>query len=289
MVVRSAVVVHHIPGRPGLRRLVAWLVVTESYGTLAGVYEWLVPESLLTPEGSVAAFADIVDTLDASARVLDCAAGIGQLPVGLALRGFEVVASDASRAMVERTQALAARHGIDLSAVTCDWEGLQRQGWRGTFDAVFCVGNSLTHAGGKARRRAALRGMASVLREGGLLVLTSRNWERVREEGSGLQVADRLVERNGERALVMYGWTISQGWDDPHFLDVAVALVDDAGGVTTRSERLSFSPFRHEELDDDLRAAGLGPESSTYDPEAERYLVTARRHATRPADLAGAS
>lgn len=78
---------------------------------LAGVYEWLVPEPLLTPEGSAAAFADVVGTLPASARVLDCAAGIGQLAVGLALRGFEVVASDASRAMVERARELAARHG----------------------------------------------------------------------------------------------------------------------------------------------------------------------------------
>jgi SAM-dependent methyltransferase len=258
-------------------RELPWVVVVDSYDTLAGVYEWLVPEPMLTPEGSVAAFAGVVDTLPAGARVLDCSAGIGQLAVGLALRGFEVVASDASRTMVERTQALAARRGVDLSAVTCDWEGLARRGWQQWFDAVFCVGNSLTHAAGRARRRAALQGMAGVLRDGGLLVLTLRNWERVRDEGSGLQVGDRLVERGGERALVVHAWTISDSWEDRHFLDVAVALFDGSGGVTSRGERLSFWPFRHEELNDDLRAAGLSPESSTYAYEVERYLVTARR------------
>jgi 2-polyprenyl-3-methyl-5-hydroxy-6-metoxy-1,4-benzoquinol methylase len=82
----------------------AWVAVADSYDALAGVYEWLVPEALLTPQGSAAAFADVVDMLPAGARVLDCAAGIGQLAVGLALRGFEVVASDASRAMVERAR-----------------------------------------------------------------------------------------------------------------------------------------------------------------------------------------
>jgi len=260
------------------------VTVAGSYDALAGVYEWLVPESLLTPEGSVAAFAGVVDTLEDGARVLDCAAGIGQLAVGLALRGFEVVASDASPAMVERTRALAERHGVDLSAVTCAWEDLGRRGWDESFDVVFCVGNSLTHAAGKAHRRAALQGMASVLRDGGLLVLTSRNWERVREEGSGLQVADRLVERGDERALVIQAWTIPDGWEDRHFLDVAVARLDGSGGVTTRSERLSFWPFRHEELDDDLRAVGLSPESTTYAYETERYLVTARRHTPRPDD-----
>ena len=36
----------------------------EAYGTLAAVYEWLVPELMLTPEGSVAAFSDPVGALD---------------------------------------------------------------------------------------------------------------------------------------------------------------------------------------------------------------------------------
>lgn len=244
---------------------------------LAGVYEWLVPAELLTPEGSAAAFADVVDTLGGGARVLDCAAGTGQLAVGLALRGFEVVASDASAAMVERTRSLAARHGADLFAVRCAWADLAAQGWPELFDAVFCVGNSLTHAAGRAGRRAALRAMAGVLREGGLLAVTSRNWERLRAAGSGIQVADRLVERGGERSLAIHAWTLADGWDDPHFLDVAVARLDRAGGVTTRGERLTFWPFRHQELDEDLRAAGLVPDSTTYADEAERYLVTARR------------
>jgi hypothetical protein len=53
--------------------------------------------------------------------------------------------------MVRRTRALAERHGVDLPVLTCEWEELGRQGWHESFDAVFCVGNSLTHAAGKAR------------------------------------------------------------------------------------------------------------------------------------------
>lgn len=36
--------------------------------------------------------------------------------------------------------------------------------------------------------------MAAMLRDGGLLVLTSRNWELVRQRGAGLEIADD-VER----------------------------------------------------------------------------------------------
>jgi 2-polyprenyl-3-methyl-5-hydroxy-6-metoxy-1,4-benzoquinol methylase len=69
-----------------------------AYDGLADVYEWLVPDALLTPEGTVAAFGGSV-SLPRGGRVLDCACGIGQLAVGLALCGFDVVASDASPAM----------------------------------------------------------------------------------------------------------------------------------------------------------------------------------------------
>jgi predicted RNA methylase len=54
------------------------------YDTLAAVYEFLVPDAVLTPQGSADAFAAYVAP---SARVLDCACGTGTLAVGLALRG----------------------------------------------------------------------------------------------------------------------------------------------------------------------------------------------------------
>jgi SAM-dependent methyltransferase len=250
-------------------------MAAESYSTLAKVYEFLLPDALLEPEGSVRAFEGVVGGLRPGARVLDCSAS-GELAVGLALRGFEVVATDASAAMVERTRALAARHGASLEAAMCRWEELGARGRDGRFDAVFCVGNSITHAAGRDGRRAALAGMASVLAAGGALVLTSRNWELVRAEGPGLRVSDRLTERDGRRALAIHAWTIPEDWEDTHYVDVAVALLDDAGGVTTHAERLQFWPFTHEALDEDLRAAGLEPESSTYEPDVERYLVTAR-------------
>jgi hypothetical protein len=151
-----------------------------------------VPDALLTPAASVGAFAEaVVDGLAPGARVLDCAAGTGQL----ALRG--------------------------------------------------------------------------------ILIVTSRKWELVRRTGPGLQVADRLVERAGRRGLVLYDWTIPGSSDDPHGFEVAVALIGEDGVVETHSERLRFWPFTHEELDEDLRGAGLLPASSTYACEAERYTVIA--------------
>ena len=63
-------------------------------------------------------------------------------------------------------------HGIEFPAITCAWEDLTPERVGGSFDAVFSVGNSLTHAPGRKARRAALAAMASALRPDGLLVLT---------------------------------------------------------------------------------------------------------------------
>ena len=137
--------------------------MAEQYDALAAVYGQLVPEALRTPEGAAAAFAEWVE----GPRVLDCACGTGELAVGLALRGFDVRGSDASPAMIERARRLSP----DLPFEVRRWETLEDD----DFDTVLCVGNSIGHA---EDRPAALAGMRRALREGGRLILTSRDWER---------------------------------------------------------------------------------------------------------------
>ena len=81
------------------------------YGALAEVYEWLISDAKLTPAAFAAAFDDLVTPLPSNARFLDCSCGTGQLAVGLAGLGLEVVATDASAAMVRRTGELADELG----------------------------------------------------------------------------------------------------------------------------------------------------------------------------------
>jgi hypothetical protein len=54
-------------------------VIVAGYEALPDVYEWLIPDAKLTPEGSVAALGDLVQSLPSNARVLDCSSGTGSL------------------------------------------------------------------------------------------------------------------------------------------------------------------------------------------------------------------
>ncbi|MDP8927442.1 MAG: class I SAM-dependent methyltransferase [Actinomycetota bacterium] len=247
--------------------------MTAEYDALAEVYEWLVPDDLLEPEGATAAFEQVLEAVPPGGRVLDCAAGSGQLAVGLALRGYDVVATDVSSRMVGRTHALARQFEVDVHAAVSAWHELGHLGLE-PFAAVFCIGNSLTHAAGVAGRRSALASMRSQLQAGGVLAVTSRNWELVRASESGLRLPSDIVVRHGMPALVVHSWTIPDRWDLPHCLEVGVALLHDHA-VTPHVGRLTFWPFTHDTLRDDLRACGLTPQMSTYAPTVERYLVTA--------------
>jgi hypothetical protein len=59
---------------------------------------------------------------------------------------------------------------------------------------------------------------------------------------------------------------------EPPRLQIFVTLEDGS----TYGEELSYWPFTHGELDEDLRATGFAPESSTWAPDADRFLVSAR-------------
>jgi len=251
------------------------VITVAGYGALADAYEWLIPDTKVTPAGAVAAFSDLVKSLPPNARVLDCACGTGQLAVGLAGLGLDVVAADASGGMVRRTQELADETGVSLRTLHASWDELPDHLDASTCDLVFCVGNSLGHAEGASGRLAALAAMSRLLNPGGRLVLTSRTWERVRASGSRLDTRDRLIRRNGRDAVVTYYWQIEQRWEQEHTLEIAVAMVEPDGSVRACTERLSIWPFRYEELVAQLQSVGLTVETTTFDPDADGYMVVA--------------
>ena len=239
-----------------------------SYADLAAVYEWLTPEPLLTPEGNVAAFAPWIDPLPAGARVLDCAAGVGSLAVGLALRGLRG-RGDRHQPGDDRAHARARRSstGWRSRASVCAWEDLSGEP---RFDAVFCVGNSIAHA---EDRVGALDAMAGVLKPGGLLVITSRNWERERQpaRGSRSTTASSSAAAAG-RSSAARGSSRRTGTIPTR--STSASRSSTPTPVETVAERLTVWPFTPSELATDLRTAGLEVEQTTFTPEVERYLVT---------------
>jgi len=112
-------------------------------------------------------------------RILDCSCGIGTQAIGLALGGHEVVASDLSPAAAARAAAEAAARGTRIPTAAADMRQLPFES--SAFDVVLCADNSLPHLLSAQDLRMALTGMRRVLRDDGLLVITLRAYDEVRQ------------------------------------------------------------------------------------------------------------
>jgi SAM-dependent methyltransferase len=128
------------------------------YDALALDYHWLVADQILAGESFLARHRSLVDSLSAGARILDCACGIGSAAIGLARRGYQVTASDASGSMVAEAERRAKVAVLDINFATCQWGDLPSR-FNDPFDLVLCVGNSISHAPSRCAASRALAAM----------------------------------------------------------------------------------------------------------------------------------
>lgn len=110
-------------------------------------------------------------------HVLDAACGTGHHAIALAQRGYRVVGTDLSAPMIQRARENAARAGVEVTFAVVGLAGLGTLG--SGFDAVLCLGNSLPHLLTSQALVEAIASFAAVLRPGGLLIIQSRNFDRV--------------------------------------------------------------------------------------------------------------
>ncbi len=112
-------------------------------------------------------------------RVLDAACGSGGHALWLAHQGFTVIGADASPGMIALARQKAAATGLDVPFVVAGLDDLQPANLDPAtgFDAVLCLGNSLPHLLSQDDLVAGLRGMAGVLRPGGVVVLQNLNYD----------------------------------------------------------------------------------------------------------------
>jgi SAM-dependent methyltransferase len=102
-------------------------------------------------------------------RLLDVACGTGNSFLPMLARGYEVVGCDLSPAMLARARAKA---GGRAQVAVADMRSLP---WRGRFDLVTCIDDSLNYLLTTGDLVAALRGIGHALTPGGLAVFDTNS------------------------------------------------------------------------------------------------------------------
>ncbi|NKB81949.1 MAG: methyltransferase domain-containing protein [Nitrospirales bacterium] len=115
-------------------------------------------------------------------RILDVATGTGFHSVRLLKAGFEVVSADGSPEMLAQAFENAKNAGFIMRTIQADWRWLSRD-IHNKFDAVICLGNSLTHLFSEQDRRKALAEFYAALTHDGVLILDQRNYDGILDLG----------------------------------------------------------------------------------------------------------
>ncbi|GJL62744.1 MAG: hypothetical protein NPIRA04_13980 [Nitrospirales bacterium] len=115
-------------------------------------------------------------------RVLDVATGTGFHSIRLLRAGFDVTSADGSPEMLAQAFENANQAGFIMRTVHADWRWLSRD-IHNKFDAVICLGNSLTHLFSEQDRRKALAEFYTALTHDGVLILDQRNYDGILDNG----------------------------------------------------------------------------------------------------------
>lgn len=247
------------------------------FETIQPFYEIMVDwESRLLAESSL--FQRTFSSVHAQS-VLDCACGTGHHACLFARWGMDVAASDLSAAMVEKTRQLAASRNLSLDVRQASFDQVSRTFDR-TFDAVVCVGNSLSAAGSRSVVADGIADMHRVIRPGGVLIVQVLNYERF---APGQTVYGEPVYRTrlGQDYLFLKAFRRAATKCD---LDVIV-LTDGATGQWTRTvftERLLV--VDRAGLVEMLEQSGFGKihlyggyEGAPFDARMSRDLIAVAR------------
>ncbi|WNV85897.1 class I SAM-dependent methyltransferase [Umezawaea sp. Da 62-37] len=193
--------------------------------------------------------AALTPLIPPGSRVLDCACGIGTQAIGLGALGSTVVGSDLSPVAVARAAREAVARRVGLPVVAADMRALPFAA--GSFDVVLAADNAVPHLLSAADLGAAAAEMRRVLRPGGRLVLSTRDYDAIRRDRPSSTAPQRNA--NGTVTFQLWRWN-AEGthYDLEHF-----QLEPRGDAWTTTVRRAAYWAVTRAELAASLSEAGF--------------------------------
>jgi SAM-dependent methyltransferase len=212
----------------------------------------------------------------APATVLDCTCGIGTQAIGLAMKGYQVHATDLSPKSIERAKEYAA--SFDLAQpIHFDVADLLHTPKHPTqFDIVLAFDNPIAHFHSDADLRRAFQTMALQLNDGGLLSTSLRDYDTLAQEKprqSHISVSD---DENGRRIMFqVWDWQD----DGSHYDSEMFVITQNGNQWQTQSHKAKFRAWQRADVSRILVEAGLS-EIEWQMPEQSGFyqpIVSARK------------
>ncbi len=226
-------------------KYVYFLIMKSFYDTLASDYDTMTDfENRFEREEAV--FRKIVERYSIQ-TALDAGAGTGFHSLLLAGLGIYVTAIDISPAMLRQLQHNASRIKLPINTVAANFQNLSSV-FDTTFDAVFCLGNSLVHLLTDEKLEKTLSGFYSLLKPGGVLIVQILNYDRIMKERKRVQ---NIKKKEDTTFIRFYDYC-----NEKLFFNI-LKVTDTGDGVEHTLNTVGLRPLHKEELTGYLKAAGF--------------------------------
>lgn len=143
-------------------------------------------------------FKDIIERYSIQ-TALDAGAGTGFHSLILAKLGVKVTAVDISTEMIGQLKENAKRLQLPVDTVVTDFERLT-ESISTTFDAVFCLGNSLVHLLTDDALKKTLSNFSLLLKPEGVLIIQILNYDRIMKERNRVQ----NIKKKGNTTFIRF-------------------------------------------------------------------------------------
>lgn len=249
-------------------------IVQTFYDNLASQYDKLFFDWQATTQEQ----AEILDRLfqsngfDRSARVLDCACGIGTQAIGIAALGYCVTASDISQAELAQAKERASQRGLQIRFEKADFRVLSKTFSQG-FDIIVAMDNALPHMLSAGELDSAVKSIVGQMTDGGIFVASIRDYDALLKEKPPYS-APYLHETPMGQRVSFQTWK----WEGEHY-KLTQYIIDDQQDLQISKFECEYRATRRKELTDLLLAAGCSKVEWKFPEETRFYqpIVVAQK------------
>ncbi|MBQ5321640.1 MAG: class I SAM-dependent methyltransferase [Oscillospiraceae bacterium] len=209
---------------------------------------------------------------DYTARILDCACGIGTQAIGLASLGYNVTASDISDGEITEAKERAAKNNLKIRFEHADFCDLSET-FSEQFDIIIAMDNALPHMLSKSALNSAVKSITNRIVTGGIFVASIRDYDALLMDKPPYSPPYIHKTDKGQR-VSFQTWN----WNDDHYKLIQY-IIDDEKTLQISKFECEYRATRREELTSLLISNGCSKVVWLFPEETGYYqpIVIARK------------
>jgi len=209
---------------------------------------------------------------DDTARILDCACGIGTQSIGLASLGYHVTASDISDGEITEAKERAVKNNVKIRFEHADFCALSET-FSEQFDIVIAMDNALPHMLSKSALEAAIKSITNQIVTGGIFVASIRDYDALLMDRPPYSPPYIHKTDKGQR-VSFQTWN----WNDDHYKLIQY-IIDDEKTLQISKFECEYRATRREELTNLLVSNGCSKVAWKFPKETGFYqpIVIAKK------------